>query len=61
MAVTSAWAVGSLAEVTQFQPRAMIFPRRTTTAPNGPPQLARIFVRASRMAARIKSALIGKL
>jgi hypothetical protein len=40
-------------EVTWFQPRPTIFPRRTMTAPKGPPQFARIFERESRMAARI--------
>ena len=37
MAVTSAWAVGSLAEVTAFQPSARTAPSRTITAPKGPP------------------------
>ena len=54
MAVTSACAVGSFVDVTRFQPRAMIRPRRTTTD-NGPPQSARIFVNDNRMAARMNS------
>ncbi len=43
MAMTSACAVGSFAEVTRFQPRPTILPRRTTTAPNGPPSIAAHF------------------
>src|SRR5262249_30717577 len=47
MATISAWAVGSLLDVTSFQPSAMIVSLRTMTAPNGPPLLARIFSSAS--------------
>ena len=54
IAVTSAWAVGSLDEVTLFQPRPTILPLRTITAPNGPPCPARIFVMEMRMAAFMK-------
>jgi hypothetical protein len=39
----------------------MILPCRTTTAPNGPPQLARILASESRMAARMNSGFIGEI
>ena len=47
MATISACAVGSLLEVTSFQPSEMILLFRTMTAPNGPPLFARIFSSAS--------------
>src|SRR5262245_46989832 len=47
MATISACAVGSLLDVTSFQPSAMIVSLRTMTAPNGPPLFARIFSSAS--------------
>src|SRR4051812_41889064 len=47
MATTSACAVGSLVEVTSFQPSAIISSPRTMMAPNGPPLLARIRSSAS--------------
>src|SRR5262249_5197262 len=47
MATISACAVGSLLEVTSFQPSEMILLFRTITAPNGPPLFARIFSSAS--------------
>src|SRR5580700_3220350 len=47
MATTSAWALGSLAEVTWFHPSAMISPLYTITAPNGPPLLSCIFSSAN--------------
>src|SRR3954469_23077746 len=47
IAVTSAWPVGSFADVTWFQPSAITSPSRTITAPNGPPWLARICRSAS--------------
>jgi hypothetical protein len=43
MAETSACAVGSLSSVTEFVPVATTSPRRTTTAPNGPPPSATLF------------------
>src|SRR5262249_53483430 len=47
MATISACAVGSLLDVTSFQPSEMIVLFRTMTAPNGPPLFARIFSSAS--------------
>src|SRR5215467_1713672 len=41
MATISACAVGSLLDVTSFQPSEMIVLFRTMTAPNGPPLFAR--------------------
>src|ERR1700674_1093501 len=58
MAATSAWALGSLVEVTWFHPSAMIFPSRTITAPNGPPLLSCIFSRASATARCMKATLL---
>src|SRR5262249_52574345 len=43
MATISECAVGSLRDVTSFQPSEMMVPLRTITAPNGPPLFARIF------------------
>src|SRR5215472_3824229 len=54
MAMISAWAVGSLEEVTSFAPSAIIFPSFTTTAPNGPPRPERTFSIASAMARAMK-------
>ncbi len=50
MAVTSAWAVGSLVEVTLFQPSAMISSPLTTTQPKGPPAPLSMPLRAKSMA-----------
>src|SRR5258708_1404374 len=55
MATISAWAVGSLAEVTQFHPSARIAPSLTITAPKGPPAPASIFSRDRAMARRMNS------
>ena len=55
MATTSAWAVGSLVEVTRFLPSARISSPRTTIAPNGPPSPARIYSPESSTARRMKS------
>src|SRR5689334_24956012 len=43
MATTSACAVGSFVEVTQFAPAAMMRPALTTTAAKGPPRPERTF------------------
>src|SRR5258707_3142167 len=50
MATISACAVGSLLDVTSFQPSEMIVLLRTMTAPNGPPLFVRIFSSASTIA-----------
>jgi hypothetical protein len=50
MATTSAWAVGSLAAVTELAPRAMMTPSFTTTAPKGPPLPSRTLSMERRMA-----------
>ena len=55
MATTSACAVGSLHDVTWFQPSAMIVSLRTITAPNGPPPSSRIFSSASAIARCMKA------
>src|SRR5437667_7898453 len=53
MAMISACAVGSLAEVTRLAPSAMILPSHTTNAANGPPRPERAFSVASAMARRM--------
>src|SRR5580693_8014298 len=61
MAVTSACAVGSFAEVTKFVPVAMTRPSFTTIAPNGPPRPDRTFSTARWIASRMKESLIPRL
>src|SRR5262249_41941203 len=53
IATISAWAGGSLADVTWFQPRAITRPRRATTAPEGPPEPPRNLPTESPMASRM--------
>jgi hypothetical protein len=47
IATISAWAVGSLLEVTMSHPFPMIVPFETMTAPKGPPLLPLIPEKAS--------------
>src|SRR5580765_9109381 len=53
MPTISACAVGSWPLVTWFHPRAITRPRRTTTAPKGPPEPRRIIRSESPMASRM--------
>ena len=53
MAVTSAWAVGSLSSVTRFDAPATTLPSFTITAPKGPPPCSTLSS-ARRMASRMK-------
>lgn len=57
MAVISAWAVGSLDEVTWLAPVATMWPSRTMTAPKGPPLPEVTFSTASAMAFSMKVGL----
>lgn len=57
MAVTSAWAVGSLLAVTRFTPVATTSPWRVITAPNGPPPLRTLFTERA-MALFMKSSFV---
>ena len=47
MATTSPWAVGSLEEVTLFDPSAIILPSLTITLPKGPPPLFTFSIESS--------------
>src|SRR6266849_7506797 len=58
MATTSAWAVGSLVEMTSFQPSATMTPLRTITAANGPPWLVRTHSSARSTARCMKSSWV---
>src|SRR4030095_14565535 len=60
MATTSAWAVGSLPDVTWLCPSAMTWPLRAMTAPNGPPRPARIFSADRAMARRMSCSGVCK-
>jgi hypothetical protein len=57
MAITSACAVESFVDVTQFQPSARILPSWTMIAPKGPPAPSRMRSAESRTAWRINSRL----
>src|SRR5207245_9431799 len=60
IATISAWAVGSLLEVTSLQPRPTILLDLTTIAPKGPPLLRRIIWMESRIAPRMNFFVIER-